>query len=87
MNRDKCRPEAIGDVISGNFVGPVVLGKPVKFHDHSLNDSREMPPEAVLGGIFDSFVPYNFRPEADNDVISGVAVENVGMDVCVAKIL
>ena len=27
--------------------------------------------------------PYNFRPEVDNDVISSVAVENVGMDVLV----
>ena len=24
---------------------------------------------------------YNFRPAADNDVISGAAVDNVGMDV------
>ena len=27
------------------------------------------------------FFPYNFRPEADSDVISGMAVDNVGMDV------
>ena len=27
------------------------------------------------------FLSYNFRPEVDNDVIFGVAVGNVGMDV------
>ena len=27
------------------------------------------------------FSPYNFRPEVDNDAISDVAVDNVGMDV------
>ena len=49
------RPEAAGDVICGMFVGPVVRNKYVKFHDTSLNDSREIPPEAVGGGIFDGF--------------------------------
>ena len=38
-------------------------------------------PEAVRGGIFDCLFPYNFRPEADNDIISGKAVDNAGMDV------
>ena len=27
--------------------------------------------------------PYNFRPEVDNDVISGSTVEHHGIDVCV----
>ena len=45
-----------------------------------LNRSREIPPEAVGGGIFASF-PYDFRPEVDNDVISGVAVKYFGVDV------
>ena len=62
-------------------MGPVVLDKSVKFHDPSLIHSREIPPEAVRGGIFYCF-PYNFRPEVDNDVISSLAVDNVGMDVC-----
>ena len=38
------------------------------------------PPEAVGSGIFDCF-PYNFRTEVDIDVISGMAVDNVGMYV------
>ena len=29
------------------------------------------------------FFPYNFRSEIDNDVIPDVAVENVGVDICV----
>ena len=49
------RPEAAGNVISDLFVGPVVHEKCVKFHDPSLNRSREIPPEAVEDGIFDSF--------------------------------
>ena len=42
-------------VISGRFGRPTVLDKCVKFHDPCLNHSREIPPEAVGGGIFDSF--------------------------------
>ena len=37
------------------FLGPVVLDKCVQLRDHSLNHSREIPPEVVGGGIFDSF--------------------------------
>ena len=33
--------------------------------------------EAVFSTVF----TYNFRPEVDNDVISGTAVDNVGMEV------
>ena len=76
-NLDKCRLEADGDVISGRFVGPVVLQKHVKLHDPSLTNSRELPPEAVGGGISTAF-PFNFRLEVGNDVISGMAVENGG---------
>ena len=56
------------------------LNKRLKFNDPSLNRFREIPPESVGGGIFDCF-PYNFRPEVHNDVISGMAVNNVGVDV------
>ena len=61
-NVHKCRPQAAGDVISGLaldyvgmdagnavsrwLVGPLVLDKHVKFHDHSSNRSREIPPDA-----------------------------------------
>ena len=46
-----------------------------------MNRHREIPPVAVEGGIFDSFFRYNFRPEVDNDVISGLAIDYVGMGV------
>ena len=46
------------------------------------NSSLEIPPEAVGGGIFE-FFRCTFRPEVDNDVIPGVAVDNIGMNVCV----
>ena len=49
------RPEAASDVISGTVVGPIVPDEPVKFGDTSLNHSLKIPPEAIGGGIFDSF--------------------------------
>ena len=51
------RPEALSDVISSRFVRPIVLNKCLKFCDPCLNHFREIPPEAVGGGIFDSFFP------------------------------
>ena len=51
------RPEAACSVISGQCVVSVALGKPAKFHDPILNRSREMPPEADVGGIFRLFSP------------------------------
>ena len=53
------RPEAASDVVSGMFVGLIVLDKCMKFRGSSLNRSREMPPEAVGGGIFDSFFAFH----------------------------
>ena len=51
------RREAASDVISGMFVGAVVLDKRVKFHDPSLNSAQEIPREAVGSDIFDCFFP------------------------------
>ena len=48
------------------------------FRDPSLNYSGEIPSKAV--GIFYSF-RCNLRPEVDNHVISGAAVEYVSVDV------
>ena len=45
---------AASDVISGWFVTPIVPNKCVKFRDPCTNRSREIPPEAVGGGVFDS---------------------------------
>ena len=36
---------------------------------------------AVIGGIFDSFFHYNFRPEVDTEVISSTTVDNFSLDV------
>ena len=52
-----CRqPEAAGDVISGIFLGPIVLEQWVKFCDPNLNRSQEILPEVIRGSIFDSFL-------------------------------
>ena len=56
-------------------VGPIVPHKCGKFGDPRINRSQEIPPEAIGGGIFDSFCRDNFRPEVSSDVISGIAVE------------
>ena len=49
------QPEATSDVISGVFVGSVIPDNRVKFGDHRVNLSGEIPTEAVLGGIFHCF--------------------------------
>ena len=46
-------------------------------YDPSVWDIREDQDELIR------CFPNNYRPEIDNDVISGVPVDNVGMDVCV----
>ena len=49
------RPEAASEVISSKFVGLTVADKCVKFGDPRLSRSPEILPEAVGGGILDSF--------------------------------
>ena len=45
---------------------------PDKFHPKPSED------------VFSTVFPYNnLRPDADNDVISGMAIDNVGMDVLI----
>ena len=66
------RPEAASDVISSRL-RPIVLDKLKPF---SRNSTRSRQRQYFL----QSFRFY-FRPEVDNDVISGVAVDNVGTDV------
>ena len=62
---------------------PIVLDKHVKFRDPCLNRSREIPPEAVADGILRQFFHNNFRLEVVTDVLSGVAVDHVGVDILV----
>ena len=40
-----------------------------------------MPPEAVGGGIFRDFFRYSFRPEVVYDLISGLVLGHVSIDV------
>ena len=59
---------------------PIVLDKCVKFRDHSFNRSREIPPkpsEVVFSTVF----RYTFRSEVDSDVISGMTLDYVVVDV------
>ena len=49
------RPEAANGVTSDKFVRPIVPDKCIKFCDPCLNRSREIPLEAVGGGIFEFF--------------------------------
>ena len=49
------RTEVTSDVISDRILRSVVPDKGVKFGDPRLNCSLEIPPEAVLGGIFYGF--------------------------------
>ena len=74
----------MSDVLSGRFVGPLVPDNRVNFGDPRLNSSREIPPKAVGGGIFDRFVNSDHcKPEVVSDVISGVFVEPRGVKVAV----
>ena len=47
-----------------------------------LNHSREIPPEAVCGGIFDRFFNFdNCQLEVVSDAISGWVDQDVGLDI------
>ena len=60
----------------------MVHDKHVKFRYPCLNRSREIPPEAIGGGIFNRFLNFdNCQPEVASDVISNVVVDPLGMDV------
>ena len=66
----------------GRFVKLAVLGECVKIRDSCLNRYPDIRREAVGGGSFDRFVNFdNCQPEVASDVISGTAIQNVGMDI------
>ena len=75
------RPETASDVITDRFVRPIVLDKYVKCRDLCFNHSREIAPETVGSGIFDSF--FAIRPEVVSGVIYGAAIGWVGMNILV----
>ena len=78
FNCNLYRPEATSDVISSNSVDPIVPDKLVKFGDPNLNLSRKIPSEAVYFRPFYNFD--NCQREAVSDVLSGVTVQDGGMD-------
>ena len=67
--------------MTGKFVKLIVFNNCVKFCYPRLNHSREIRSEGISEGIFDSFFRDNFWPVVDSDVISGVIVDQTGMDV------
>ena len=76
-----CSPsEAASDGMSGSFVGLTVPNKFVKFRDPRLNLSGEIRPKALHFRPFSNFD--KCRLEVAGDVISGVAVDWISVDVC-----
>ena len=65
------------------YVGLTVPYKCVQFRDPRLNRSEERQPNSAVGGIFCRFSNfYKWRPKVAGDVMSGVALVYVGVDVC-----
>ena len=65
---------------------PIVLNNDIKFGDPRSNRSQEISPKAIICGISTVFRD-NVQLEIVSDVISGVSVEKVSMDVCVKFVL
>ena len=83
MFRCSFRPEVASDVVSGAVVAQGCLGVPVKFCDSTQTVLVIYRREAVGCGIFDRFSNFNnSQLEVVSDVISGIADQDVGMDVC-----
>ena len=78
---DKCRPEAAGDVISSRFVRAIALDRHVKARDRCLTVLEKFHQKPLRAVFADSVFRYNFRPEVDNEDISGIVIERVGIDV------
>ena len=74
-------PEVTNEVISRRFVRPIVLDKVLKFVIFTrtvLGKFHQKLSEAVISTVL---FRYNFRPEVDNYVVSGVAVDYDDVDV------
>ena len=56
-------------------MGPVVSDTRAQFGDPRINLSRDIPPEAICGGIFEGFFRGSFRPEAVSDVVSAAVID------------
>ena len=67
------RLEVASDVVSGNFVGPILFDWQEKFSYHRTDRSSECP-RSRLRRHFRRVFRDNIQPEVDSDVISGVGV-------------
>ena len=78
------RTETASDVISSSFVGPIVPDKLVKFRGlpNYLKSFSRNSTRSRWGRHFRRSFRDNFGPEAVCDAISGMDVEQVGMDIC-----
>ena len=75
------RSEALIDIISGLFIRQSIAHKAVNFNDPRLNRCREIRPNPSQTAFSTDFCRDNSPPDAVSDVVSGVAVDLVGMDV------
>ena len=81
--RFSVRPEVGSDIISGFNVGQVGLDIHVKCGDSSSNGSRDIQQRSRRIRYFRPFFNFNnCQPEAVSYVISGMADQDVGTDVC-----
>ena len=64
-------------------MGAIDADKPVEFHDHRLNLSRDIHPNPSEAAFSTVFFQDDFRPGVGSDAISGVVVDPAGMKVSV----
>ena len=64
-----------------SFITQIVPNNVVNFGGSELNHFREMQLQVVDNGISTCSIYNNFRPKVASDVISGMVVALVGMDV------
>ena len=63
-------------------MGPIIPDNCVKISDPCLNRSREIPPEAARGSIFDRFLNFDkCQQEGASDIISSLVADPTSMKV------
>ena len=75
------RPETASDVISGRFVGSIVPNKHVTNLVIVAKTALEKFHLKLSKAAFSTVCRDNFQPDVGCDVISGMHVEKVGVDV------
>ena len=70
--------------MSRKNVGKVGVDVPVKFDDFISNSSRDIRQQSRRMRHYRAFLNFdNCQPEVVSDVISGMADQDVGLEVCV----